>query len=187
MTKAIISLVDVQISTPNGRPLLSHINYSFEPGKVYLLKGDNGIGKTQLLNTLAGIKKQSHGQIHFELTKNNLSYLPQVESRNFNFPVRLIDIGKKNTSYFPSQLNSLAWNKASGGERKKSLLARSLEDDKKLYILDEPLNHIDTKAQIDVLKRIEEHVNNGACVIMTGHIDITIKQKIDIEVSKWKS
>lgn len=46
-----------------GNPLLSNVNLSLEPGKIYCLLGGNGCGKSTLLRTIAGVLPSLAGDI----------------------------------------------------------------------------------------------------------------------------
>ncbi len=64
----------------------------------------------------------------------------------------------------------------SDGERQKTFLARALAQESEIILVDEPLAHLDLKAQLEVLKILKNEANNGKLVIMTSHaIDLPIK------------
>ena len=46
--------------------VLKGINYTFEGGKVYVIKGVSGCGKTTLLNVLGGIDEEYEGKLTFD-------------------------------------------------------------------------------------------------------------------------
>ena len=69
-----------------GKKILNNVNYNFESGKIYGLKGESGSGKTTLIDLILGLLKPSSGQIYindFDILKNNVtgkqyaSYVPQ--------------------------------------------------------------------------------------------------------------
>ena len=68
------------------KKILNNVNYNFESGKIYGLKGESGSGKTTLIDLILGLLKPSSGQIYindFDILKNNVtgkqyaSYVPQ--------------------------------------------------------------------------------------------------------------
>ena len=68
------------------KKILNNINYKFETGKIYGLKGESGSGKTTLIDLILGLLKPSKGEIYInniDIIKNNISgkkyasYVPQ--------------------------------------------------------------------------------------------------------------
>ena len=57
-----LGLTDLSIAR-GGVPVLDHVNLSLAPGEALILRGPNGIGKTTLLRTIAGLQPPLSGQI----------------------------------------------------------------------------------------------------------------------------
>jgi iron complex transport system ATP-binding protein len=57
----------------------------------------------------------------------------------------------------------------SGGERRRVAIARLLTQDPSIFLLDEPVNHLDPRHQIATLGLFRERANNGAAVLMSLH------------------
>lgn len=129
----------------------------------YLLTGDNGTGKTTLLNLLGGLYRPVDGKILYggkvSAKKENLiSYVLQ-EDPVFDFDVRtlfaMLD-GKAQRIAFsianylglPEEvMDDVPITSLSGGERKKVFLAVGLAADSKWLFLDEPTNHLDRQGK----------------------------------------
>lgn len=169
----------------SGKKIIKDINLELKPGILYSLMGPNGSGKSTLLKTLAKIIKPITGSIWIEdrnLEKLSLreaatliAYLPQVSN---SFPgATVFDsilLGRKpHFSFEPSSkdletveriinefaLNKFAFrkiNELSGGEAQKALIARALVQEPKVLLLDEPVNHLDPKNQIEILKLLRK-------------------------------
>jgi iron complex transport system ATP-binding protein len=83
-----------------GRELVRGLSVRVEPGQVWAIVGRNGAGKTLLLETLAGIRPPSHGEVHLlgeplkrvgaRRAARNRAYLPQALPEAF--PGRVLDI-----------------------------------------------------------------------------------------------
>ncbi len=57
----------------------------------------------------------------------------------------------------------------SGGERRRLAIAQTLAQTPQVYLLDEPLNHLDPQHQLDVLELFSSRVREGATVVATLH------------------
>lgn len=57
----------------------------------------------------------------------------------------------------------------SGGERRRVALATLLAQDPDVFLLDEPINHLDPHHQLDVLKLLRENAHAGRTVVMSLH------------------
>jgi ABC-type Mn2+/Zn2+ transport system ATPase subunit len=188
MESSIIELHDLSILTSNKNVLLKGINLSIPFGKITILKAGNGVGKTQLMKNILGLVNLSSGIIKRNFNEFDYAYLPQVESVNLTLPLLLGEIASTETNFFPEGLHDRPWNLASGGERKRCLLARTFLLEKKLLILDEPLNHLDQGTQSIVSDELMRMCKNGVTIIMTGHIDTHIGDELlnIVELEKWK-
>ncbi len=180
----LISLNGYDLETPSGSKLLKGVSFNIPRGKITILKAGNGVGKTQLMKSL--IRLDSKIKTHLKL--NQITYLPQVESLNLKAPFILGELCSKTTLYFPKNLLDRSWNMASGGEKKRCLLARTLTQDKLLYILDEPLNHLDIETQANIIEEILNLTKVGKTFLMTGHIAMSLPAEIInlVELEKWK-
>lgn len=143
----LLNLQNFKLRTPDGRSLVSNLNISCEEGKVLLITGANGSGKTTLI----------HEIIHHLHHDYHLQYVPQLANIACSFPLTLKDFLELSHAHLQpkaveelgildvSQLH-LAWNTASGGERKRALITRALLFDAQVLVLDEPFNHLDQKS-----------------------------------------
>ena len=175
---------------------LNKINLSFDQNKIYGLLGPNGSGKTTLFNIIAGFLKPDSGEIF--LNKENLinyslsdrslfgiSYLPQEASifRDLNVYENILSIAQlfhnssnaKNVSDKLVKLFSLdnfvktKGKLLSGGERRRTEIARALASNPKYLLLDEPFAGIDPIAIEDVKETILKLKNSGIGIIITDH------------------
>ncbi len=175
---------------------LSKINLSFDQKKIYGLLGPNGSGKTTLFNIIAGFLKPDDGEIY--LNKKNLikyslndrslfgiSYLPQEASifRDLNVYENILSIAqlfhKKNIAKSVTEkliklfsLEKFIDTKGkllSGGERRRTEIARALASNPKYLLLDEPFAGIDPIAIEDVKGTILKLKNSGIGIIITDH------------------
>ena len=177
----------------SNKKIFENINLSLSSGKIILLKGKNGSGKTTLLKTIINIIEPSSGSIYWKgkaLKKNlydfynNITYigdsttslrkLSVKENINIWKKIFLSKTGKsqvKNilkTMKLDSYLNQRV-SELSFGETKKLELLRLILEDKKIWILDEPLSNLDEET-IDILAQtFQDHRTKEGSIIFSSH------------------
>ena len=79
-------------------PVLKNITMNLEPGKIYGLLGENGVGKTTLLTLLAGLKKPLQGSIDIDGSAL-YSRTPQVLENQFYLADEMLPVPMKAAEY----------------------------------------------------------------------------------------
>lgn len=146
------------------------INLEVEDGEFVALLGPSGCGKTSTLRMIAGLEKITSGEIYFdEKLVNRLEpgdrniamafesyalYPPMTVFENIAFPLRASKFSKgeiKKRVYRIAEVLELTDvldqypRNLSGGHQQRISLARALVRDADVYLLDEPISHLDTK------------------------------------------
>ena len=182
----------------SNKTIFEDINLSLGSGNITILKGNNGSGKTTLLKTILNLIEPSSGTIYWKgkpLKKNlydfynhityisdktsSLDKLTVKENINIWKKIFLSKINKdqienilktlKLNSYLNQKVNSLSF-----GEAKKLEFLRLIIENKKIWILDEPLSNLDEES-IGVIKQtFEDHCSNEGSVIFSSHQDSEI-------------
>lgn len=184
---------------PKDSYVFKNIDYEFEEGKMYAIKGKSGSGKTTLLSLITGLEKCTEGQILYDgktLKKMNLDRYRNTDIgivfQSYNLLPRLtaienimlsMDISKlkvKNKKEKALELmKSVGLSedhskrkilKLSGGEQQRIAIARSLSYNPKIIIADEPTGNLDKDTEEEILK-IFKHLakNENKCVIIVTH------------------
>ena len=153
----ILSLRDVSLFY-GEKPVCQHINLTIEQGDRIALSGRNGSGKSTLLKLITGEPLTYTG----ELEKNNqlrISYVSQDTTGLKGTLTHYANHYNLNESLFKAILRKLDFSRIqlekdirdfSGGQKKKTLLAKSLCEKAHLLIWDEPLNFIDVLSRIQI-------------------------------------
>ena len=196
-----ILVKDLSIERSNKK-IFENVNLSLGSGKIILLKGKNGSGKTTLLKALLNLIEPSSGAIYWKgkLLKKNLynffnhvTYIADRTSSLSKLSVQEnIKIWKKiflsNISnsqvenilktlkldiYLDQKVNSLSF-----GETKKLEFLRLIIENKKIWILDEPLSNLDNESIDVIAQTFKDHRSNEGSIIFSSH------QESEINVSE---
>ncbi|UZJ24083.1 ABC-F family ATP-binding cassette domain-containing protein [Rhodococcus antarcticus] len=179
--KVVLELEDVELSTPDGRDLVTDLTWRLGPGERVGLVGVNGSGKTTLLRTLAGEREASRGTRIEGLTvrlgwlrqelddlKPGMTVLEAVEE-----VARVVTLGDRELSagqlaerlgFAPARQRTPVRD-LSGGERRRLQLTRVLMAEPNVLLLDEPTNDLD----IDTLQQLEDLLDSwpGTLVVIS--------------------
>ena len=182
-----LQVQNLSYTTPAGKPLLSDLTFELRAGDLCLVTGPNGCGKSTLLRVLMGKGHITSGEINHgaegATAKSDLGCIPQIENTAFHLPLTLEDVIQISSRprYRLSEMLSfklleenhltLAWNTASGGERKRALLTRTLLKNPKVLLLDEPMNHLDDLSRRTVVQSLarflSESVSSHAAILVS--------------------
>ena len=193
-----ILVKDLSIERSNKK-IFENINLSLGAGKIILLKGKNGSGKTTLLKAILNLIEPSSGSVYWKgkLLKNNLydfynhtTYIADTTSSLSKLSVweniniwKKIFLSKITNSQVENILKTLKLdiysnqkvNSLSFGEKKKLEFLRLIIENKKIWILDEPLSNLDDES-INVIKEtFEDHRYKEGSIIFSSHQQSEIK------------
>ena len=182
-----------------GKPVLENISGSFAPGKIHVLLGRNGSGKSTFLKCLSGQLEPLAGQIKIqgkplpELSRQEraqlVSRLPQSAQVPEISVERLVLHGRFPWLSWPRVYSKDDYKRArgaleqygllplkdryleelSGGERQKAGLAQNMVQDAPVILLDEPGTWLDLSAQFELLEEMERQKREGRLVMMVLH------------------
>ncbi len=188
------------------KKIFANINLSLSPGNITILKGKNGSGKTTLLKAILNLLEPSFGSIYWKgkLLKKNLydfynhvTYIGDTTSSLRKLTIKdNINIWKKffisniNNDQIETALKTLKLdnylNKKVGtlsfGETKKLEFLRLIMENKKVWILDEPLSNLDEDS-IELMKQtFEDHSSKEGSIIFSSHQNPGIYVTEEIEL-----
>lgn len=181
------------------KAVVKNVNLKIKKGKITSFIGPNGAGKSTLLSLISRIIKHYQGDIYLEGKLINdyqttefarkLSILKQSNNLNLMLTVReLIEFGrfpyskgnlneldhqKVEQALAYMQLNNLEnryLNQLSGGQRQRAFIAMIIAQDTEYILLDEPLNNLDVKHSVEIMKRLRRLVDElDKTVIIVMH------------------
>lgn len=183
---------------PKDVYVFRNVNYEFEKGKMYAIKGKSGSGKTTLLSIITGLEKCTEGRVLYDgkdLKKRNLdkyrntdigivfqSYnllpsLTAIENITLSMEVSRIKIKDKKKRAL-ELMKSVGLSeehmkrrilKLSGGEQQRIAIARSLSYDPSIIIADEPTGNLDKDTENEILKIFRHLAQENKCIIIVTH------------------
>jgi len=174
------------------------VSFSMQSGEILGLLGPNGAGKTTTFYMVVGFYKPFSGTIYlndipitnlpmYKRARTGLSYLPQeasvfrkmtVEQNIYSILETRKDLSKAEKiakcEYLLEEFGVLANRKQpaytlSGGERRRTEIARSLAIEPKFLLLDEPFAGIDPIAVHDIKEIIRRLSSQGIGILITDH------------------
>ena len=177
---------------------VDNISFEINRGETLGILGPNGAGKTTLFYMIAGLIKSDSGNIHLsneelntksisERTSLGLSYLPQESSIFRGLSVKQnilsaleqrkdLSLQERNDElkFLLAEFNLTEFAKTpgiklSGGERRRTEIARSVASNPKFILLDEPFAGIDPLAVSDLKNTIHDLNNKNIGVLISDH------------------
>ena len=180
------------------KKIFENINFSLGANKIVMLKGRNGSGKTSLLKSVLCILEPTSGSMFWKgkpINKNlydfynNVTYISDKTSSVRQLTIannikiwKRIFLSKLDKNQIDGILSNLNLtnlidkkvNTLSLGEIKKLELLRLVLEEKKIWILDEPLNNLDSDTIEILTQTFEDHCDNGGSILFSTHQELQI-------------
>lgn len=207
--KGSVSVEDLSYKLPGAdKPILKHISFTLEPGKVLALAGPSASGKSTLCRLLVGAVAPTIGLVRIdgaEVTSLNaadvrktIGYLPQtVELFAGSVKANIARLGEINEESVLAAANLAGCHEMilrlengyeteigprgaflSGGQRQRIGLARALYTFPRILVLDEPNANLDQEGEAALIGAIQVVKQAGMTVILVNH-RATLLQAVD--------
>ena len=179
------------------RTALDGVSLRLDAGRLCLLLGPNGSGKTTMMKMVAGLTRPTSGEIRFEgmpigkQTKARIAYMP-TENYFYNY-MTIRDAERYYSDFFrdfdrahferlianmeldlPDRIRQL-----SSGMAAKLRLALTLSRDAGMMMFDEPLNGVDILTRTQVIEAILANRASGRTMMVSTHLVDELEDVVD--------
>ena len=192
-----LELCNVSKSYREGRKVLDRLTYTLEAGEYIAIMGESGVGKSTLLNLIAGLDTPDSGEIRINsvgvsaldddaatlLRRKQLGFIFQAFHilphltlfQNIALPLLLND---QKLDRVEPMLSAVGLenrghhfpHQLSGGELQRVAIARALVHRPKLILADEPTGNLDPDTAREILQLMRAEIKaNGAAAILVTH------------------
>ena len=181
----------------NKKPVVNGVSIELRQGEIVGLLGPNGAGKTTTFYSIVGLIKSNKGAVFlndiditsqpmYKRAQMGIGYLPQEASVFRNMSVEdniksVLEMTKltKEQQYEKceqlieefglTKVRKNIGNLLSGGERRRTEIARALATEPKFILLDEPFAGVDPIAVEDIQNIVQKLVQKNIGVLITDH------------------
>lgn len=185
------------VKTYGGRSVVDHVSIEVNQGEIVGLLGPNGAGKTTTFYQVVGLIKPDEGEVFlgdenitrlpmYKRAKLGIGYLPQEASvfrklsveDNITAVLEMTKLSKHEqkekkesliNEFHLQKVRKLNGDVVSGGERRRTEIARALAVDPKFILLDEPFAGIDPIAVEDIQSIVARLKYKNIGILITDH------------------
>ncbi|MAP99849.1 MAG: LPS export ABC transporter ATP-binding protein [Flavobacteriaceae bacterium] len=185
------------IKSYGGKSVVKNLTINLNQGEIVGLLGPNGAGKTTSFYMIVGLIKPKHGSIFlddrdittfpmYKRAQNGIGYLAQESSvfrkmsveNNILSVLQMTSLSKKQQKekaeslldeFGLQNIRKRRGDLLSGGERRRTEIARALATDPNFILLDEPFAGVDPLAVEDIQKIIKKLRKRNIGILITDH------------------
>lgn len=179
-----------------GVPVLQGVSFTVAAGEAVILRGPNGIGKTTLLRTLAGLQPALAGRV--SVPPESLAYAAHADGlkavlgveENLAFWASVHGTDSVAEAMGAMDLLSLRDRRAanlSAGQKRRLGLARLLVTGRPIWLLDEPTVSLDAASVVLFGQVVRRHLATGGAALMATHIDLGLAEARILDLGPFRA
>jgi heme exporter protein A len=177
-----------------GVTVLEGVSFRLAAGQVLVLRGANGIGKTTLLRTLAGLQPAVSGDVsgpelaygaHADGVKAMLTV-----AENLTFWASVNGVKGVAAALQAMNLDALRDRRAadlSAGQRRRLGLARMMVTGRRVWLLDEPTVSLDLASVVLFGAVLQAHLGHGGAAVIATHIDLGLPEARELDLTAYRA
>ena len=185
------------IKSYSGKSVVNDVSLNLKQGEIFGLRGPNGAGKTTSFYMIVGLIKPNSGSIYlddkeitsfpmYKRAQNGIGYLAQESSvfrkmsveDNIHSVLEMTNLSKKEQikkveslldEFGLQAIRKSRGDLLSGGERRRTEIARALATNPSFILLDEPFAGVDPLAVEDIQKIVRDLTKRNIGILITDH------------------
>ncbi|WP_338026124.1 metal ABC transporter ATP-binding protein [Corynebacterium uropygiale] len=187
-----------------GPAIVKDASLTVPRGAVMGLLGPNGAGKSTFLNAILGLVPRARGEVTFfgdplRAARRRIAHMPQTARVDLDYPITVEGVvrmgtyprlglfrrpGERERALVDDAISRMGLDdhrhhqisELSGGQLKRTFLARVLAQDPELYLLDEPFAGVDVVSDRVIRRELQRLAESGATVVLIHHDLATVKE-----------
>ena len=198
-----IEIDSLSVSRAN-QLLFENLTSTITNHDIVIVRGDNGMGKTSLLEAISGLLTYSSGEIKFLISEHRTSFKNLIAYQPSSSYCKTLLTIKEELSFWAKIHNNsslvddvlrfmklqgtfnLQTQSLSTGQRKRLEIAKVIITQKPVWIFDEPYAGMDSNGVELIDTVLKDHVSRGGIVILASHKHTKI-EKIQTQIITMKA
>ena len=179
-----------------GMRTVEGVSFTLDAGQALILRGPNGIGKTTLLRTVAGLQPPVTGRI--EAAPDAIAYAAHADglktaltvTENLHFWAQVFgqtDIAPAIEAMNLRDLTERPAGTLSAGQKRRLGLARLLVTGRPVWVLDEPTVSLDADSVALFAGAVRAHLGQGGAALMATHIDLGLPEAEVLDLTPYRA
>lgn len=196
---SLLRLVDLAVAR-GGRCVVEGLALTLAPGRAVILRGPNGIGKTTVLRTVAGLQPPVAGRV--EAAPDSIAYAAHADglkgalsvTENLAFWAEVFGAedraARVEAALAGMNLSALARRPAallSAGQKRRLGLARLIVTGRPVWVLDEPTVSLDADSVALFAGVVRGHLAGGGAAMIATHIDLGLPEAEVLDLGPFRA